>query len=175
MSEPKSTLKQKARQGLKEYLTIAGYLWVVFALFVLYKSVVLAEHHIPFAPQGVALLNALALAKVMMVAQHLHMGEKFKQAPLIYTTLFKSIAFAIVLGCFKMVEEVLKGLYHGKSLNESVHRIGGALEGILVLMTILTVVLIPYFAFMELDSILGKGSLRKLLFSPRHTAEGYRG
>ena len=105
MSEPKSTLKQKARQGLKEYLTIAGYLWVVLALFVLYKSVVLAEHHIPFAPQGVALLNALALAKVMMVAQHLHMGEKFKQAPLIYTTLSSQLLSPSYLAASRLLRK----------------------------------------------------------------------
>lgn len=171
MSKSAPTLKQKARQGMKEYLMIAGYLWVVFALFVLYKSVVLAEHHIPFALQGVALLNALALAKVMLVAQHLHLGEWFKRAPLVYSTLFKSMVFAIVLGCFKIIEEALMGLYHGQSIRESFRMLGGGpLRGILVLTTILAVVLIPYFAFTELSSVLGEGGLKKLLFAPRHIA-----
>lgn len=173
MNDSKPTLKQKAYQGVKEYLVITCYLWVVFALFVLYKSVVLAEHHIPFAPQGFALLNALALARVIMVAQHLHFGERFNEAPLIYTTVFKSVAFAILLGCFKILEETLIGLYHGHSFYESISAVGGGtLKGILVLITILAVVLIPFFAFTELSSVFGEDKLRKLLFTSRQIAGG---
>jgi hypothetical protein len=35
---------------------ISSYLCVVFSLFALYKSVILAEHHIAIASQGFALL-----------------------------------------------------------------------------------------------------------------------
>ena len=69
MSAPKPTVKQKADQGPNSYLTLACYLWVVFALFVLYRCVILSEHDIPFAPHGFALVNALVLAKVILVAQ----------------------------------------------------------------------------------------------------------
>lgn len=173
MNDPNRTLKQRLYQGMKEYLAITCYLWVVFALFVLYKSVVLSEQHISYAPHGFALLNALALAKVMLVAKDLHFGERFNEAPLIYTTLFKSTAFAILLGCFKILEETLIALYHGYSFNESISAVGGGtLKGILVLMTILAVVLIPFFAFAELGSVLGEDKLRKLLFTSRHIAGG---
>jgi hypothetical protein len=67
---------------------------VVFGLFVLHRSVISSEQHIPYAPHGFALLNALALGKVMLVAQDLHFGEWFNEAPLVLTTLFKSSAFA---------------------------------------------------------------------------------
>lgn len=43
MSALKPTVKQKTHQGLKDYLTLAFYLCVVFALFVLYRSVILSE------------------------------------------------------------------------------------------------------------------------------------
>jgi hypothetical protein len=85
------TLKQKAYQGLKEYLVISFYLWLVFGLFVLYKSVLLSEQHFSLLAHGVALFNALALAKVMLVAQELHFADYFQGKPLIYLTLFKSV------------------------------------------------------------------------------------
>lgn len=50
---------------------ISFYLFVVFSLFAIYRSVILAEHHIDFVPHGLALINALALAKVILVAQEL--------------------------------------------------------------------------------------------------------
>lgn len=41
---------------------------------------VLAEYHIDFAYHGFALINALALAKVMILVQDLHLGEKIVQS-----------------------------------------------------------------------------------------------
>ena len=80
MSAPHRTLKQKVYHGMKDYLFISLYLWLVFGLFVLYRSVIASEQHIPYAPHGFALLNALALGKVMLVAQDLHFGEWFNEA-----------------------------------------------------------------------------------------------
>jgi hypothetical protein len=175
MDAPKGTVKQKAYHELKEYLFISFYLWVVFALFVLYKAVILAEQHISFAAGGFAVINALALGKIMLIAQELHFGERYSDAPLIYPTLFKSVAFAIILGCFKILEEAGVGWYHGRSFQESMSEGGvggGTVKGILTLMAILAVLLVPFFGFTELRKALGKDELRRLLFSSRHPAGG---
>ena len=58
MGTKSETLKQKAYHELREYFVIVLYLWVVFGLFLLYKSVILAEEHIDFAAKGLALFNA---------------------------------------------------------------------------------------------------------------------
>jgi len=168
VDEPKRTLKQKAYQGLKDYLAISLYLWLVFGLFVLYKSVLLSEHHFSLLEHGVALFNALALGKIMLIGQELHFADQFKHKPLIYSTLFKSVAFALVLGLFKILEEAGVGRYHGKSFSESITEIGGGtLDGILVLMLILAVLLFPFFAFTELRRIFGGDKLRRLFFTSR--------
>jgi len=165
MGEPTRTLKQKAYQGLKEYIAISCYLWLVFGLFVLYRSVLLSER-ISVVAHGEALINALALGKVMLVAQELHFAEKFKDKPLIYATLFKSVAFALILGCFKILEEICIGLYHGKSAGQSIAEVGGGtLYGILAMTAILAVLLIPFFAFTELRGIFGKEKLAGLFFT----------
>jgi hypothetical protein len=162
------SLKQKVYRELKEYLAISCYLWLVFGLFVLYESVILAEHQIPFAAKGLALINALALGKIMLIAEDLHFADRFKNEPLIYPTLFKSAAFALILGCFKIVEEAGIGLYHGKGFSESITSIGGGtLKGILTMMALLGVLLIPFFGFTELREVVGKEKLRKLFFTSR--------
>ena len=168
MNKSNRTLKQKAYQELKQYLAITLYLWLVFGLFVLYKSILLSEHGISFTAHGMALFNALALGKIMLVARGLHFADYFKEKPLIYPTLLKSVAFAVVLGCFKILEEVGVGWYHGKSFSESISVGGGTLGGILALMAILAVLLIPFFAFAELRQILGADKLVRLFFTSRH-------
>jgi hypothetical protein len=173
MSASAETLKEKARREMRNFLVISLYLWIIFGLFVLYKSIILSEEHIPFAAHGFALINALAMAKVMLVAQGLHFADRFKEAPLIYPTLFKSAAFAVVLGVFKIVEEALIGLYHGRSFSESIASIGGGtLNGILSLTLLLAVLLIPFFGFAEVDRVFGEQKLKKLFFASRHPAEG---
>ena len=165
MPEPKRTLKQRVYQGFKEYLMISLYLWLVFGLFVLYRAVLLSER-VTLLAHGEALLNALALGKIMLVAQELHFAEKFRDKPLIYATLFRSAAFAIILGCFKVIEEICVGLYHSKSAAESIKEVGGGtLNGILAMMAILAVLLIPFFAFSELGNIIGREKLSAIFLT----------
>lgn len=162
------TLKERARRELKELLIITFYLWVVFSLFVVYKSVVLGEEHIPFAYHGFAIINALALAKIMLIARHLHLGERFDEAPLIYPTILKSALFSVVLACFKILEDAGVGFYRGKSFHQSITDLGGgSLKALLTLTALLFVVLIPFFAFSELQRVLGEGRLTQLFFHPR--------
>jgi hypothetical protein len=171
MSAAGPTLKQKAYKELKEFLAISAYLWLVFALFVLYKSVICSEPGTPLVAHGLALINALALGKIMLIAQSLHFADRFKNEPLIFPTLFKSAAFAIILGCFKVLEETLIGLYHGHSFEESLAGMGGGtLNGILCMIAILAVLLIPFFGFTELRGVLGEGKLASLFFASRHPA-----
>ena len=156
MGELKRTLRQKAYQGLKEYIVISCYLRLVFGLFVIYRAVLLSEG-ISTVAHGEALINALALGKVMLVAKELHFAENFKGKPLIYSTLFKSVAFAVVLGCFKIFEEICVGLFHGKSAGQSIAEVAGrTLNGIIAMTAILAVLLVPFFAFMELRDIFGR-------------------
>jgi hypothetical protein len=75
------------------------------------------------------------------------------------------------LSCFKIVEEILTGLYRARPLNECIAEVGGGtLGGILVVMAIIAVILIPFFAFAEMSSVPGGDKLRELLFAARQNA-----
>jgi len=156
---------------MREYLVMSFYLFVVFSMFLSYKSVILADHHIAFAPRGFgfALINALALAKVMLVAQELHLGDWFRDAPLIYPTVLKSFVFTIVLACFTIAEDVAVGVFHGRSFHESIAHVGGrSWNELLCVIGLLFVVLIPFFGFTELRRVFGEERLVGVFFRPRH-------
>lgn len=171
MSAPGRTLKQRLYRGVKEYLVISGYLFVVLGSFASYKAVVLGEIHNSFTPLGLALLNALALGKVVLVGKDLHFADRLKELPLIYPTLFRSIAFAVVLACFKILEAGAVSLYRGRSFTESIGTIGGGtLRGIITVTVISAIVLIPFFGFTELQRVLGAGKLEHLFFTSRDRA-----
>jgi hypothetical protein len=74
---PGSPAKGTTRPGeLKEFVVIAFYLWVVFALFLVYKSVLLNDQHIDYVANGVALVNALVLGKFVLIARAFHLGDQ---------------------------------------------------------------------------------------------------
>lgn len=167
MSDAQHHLKQKVAHQVREYFIISFYLFAVFSLFVVHKSLILAEHHIDYTLHGFALINALALAKVMLVAQDLHLGNWFDDSPLIYPTLLKSFLFTVMLTCFKIAEEFIVGRLRGRSFQQSVADLGGGTwKGIATLAALVFVMLIPFFGFNELRRIFGE-RLFALFFRPR--------
>jgi hypothetical protein len=164
-------LTQTAYHEAKEGLVIAFYLWVVFALLEMHKSVILGEHHIDIPAHGFALVNALALAKVVLVGRRLHLADNLlPNAPLIYPALLKSATFTLLLALVKILEDEAVGLYRGKSFNQSLADLGGgSWKAILSLAAIMFVVLIPFFGYTELQKILGEGTLEHIFFYRRKT------
>jgi hypothetical protein len=158
-------LKTGAIDESKKLFGIFIYLWVLLSMFSLHKALVLNDESLIYH-QGFALINALALAKVVLVAEFFHFGDTLKNRPLIYPIMFKSAVFAVILICFHIIEETLIGVLHGKTFSQSIPDIGGgSLQGILMVGIIMFVVLMPFFAFRELDRAIGKEQLRSLLFA----------
>src|SRR5207237_9546746 len=125
LHDRKKNLKHRLVDEVIKFLAIAFYLWVVFGVFALHESVVSAKDHINYHFYGFALVNALILGKVMLIAEDLHFADRFKDKPLIYPILCKAIAFSILFLVFDVVEEVVVGIFKGRTIGESIPSIGG--------------------------------------------------
>jgi hypothetical protein len=168
METAKRTIKQRAFHEAKEGLVLTLYLWAVFGLLLLHKSMILAEHHMDFAYHGLALINALALAKVMLLVRHFNVGDQLKNAPLIYPTVLKSAFFTVVLACFKILEDAVIGFFRHASFQESIAELGGGTwKGVLTLVLLVFAMLIPFVGYGELGRVMGEGKLEMLFFNPR--------
>lgn len=149
------------------------YLWLLFALFTYHKAIVLAQYNIAYEPFGVAFINAFILAKVMLVAEKMNLAAKLRNKPLAYPILTKSVVLAVIFILFNVVETMIKGLWQGKALSDSLPKIGGGSPAeFIVTGLILAVALIPFFAFRELSRALGKGVLDGLLLRKRQKTSG---
>lgn len=144
------------------------YLWLLFGLFALHKMIVLAQYKIDYRPFGLALFNAFVLAKIMLVAEEMNLATKFRKKGPIFPILHKSFLFAVILVCFTFAEKIVTGLWKGKTITESMPRIGsGSPVEIALASLIIAVALIPFFAFRELSRVMGKGVLETLLLKGR--------
>ena len=168
MNEPKRTWKQRFSHGIKQGLAIASYLFVVFTLFDIHKSVILAEYQFDLVEFGLNFINASALAKVILLGQELDFAEWFRDAPLIYSTLLKSFAYTVLLALFKIIEEFILATYHGRSIGEGMTAFSGEPWKVLLSLSVaLFVVLIPFFGFGELRRVFGE-DIVTVFFRPRH-------
>jgi len=96
MNERLLRLKTGAIDETRKLFGIFIYLWVLLSLFSLHKALVLNDESLIYH-QGFAIINALALAKVVLVAEFFHVGDTLKNRPLIYPIMFKSAVFAVIL------------------------------------------------------------------------------
>jgi hypothetical protein len=141
----------------------------------LHESVVSEKHHINYHFYGFAILNALILGKVMLVAEDLHFLDWLKDKPIIYPILCKAVAFSILFLVFDVVEEVLVGVFKGKTIGESIPSIGGGTpSGVFFVGIILAIALIPFFAFREVGRAIGERTLRSLMFTGGPKAVAFR-
>jgi hypothetical protein len=161
-------LRERASDEFKRFIVIFLYLWVVFGLLSIHKSLVLSQSHLEYPEQAFAIVNAFVFAKVLLVGEHFHLGTRFRDKPLIYPILHKCLVFTVVLLCFHIVESVLVGVWHGNTIADSFPpTFGGGPKGILSVFVVCFVVLLPFFGFREIGRVIGRKELWALIFTRR--------
>ena len=163
----KPNLKERAVHQLKEFLAMFIYLWVLLTLFVINQSVVLAREAHSYQAHFFAFINALILAKILLIGEDLHLGNRFRHKPLLYSIFYKCFIFMIFFIGVHILERVIEGVWSGRTIARSFPDIGGgSLTGILSLGATVFVALIPFFAFREISRVIGPSELWSLLLSP---------
>ncbi len=171
-NERLSRLKSGAIAETKKLVSVFLYLWVFLTVLSLHKAFIFNENMLTYQ-QGFALINALALAKIVVIGQDLHVGERLTRSlPLIYTIMLKAAVFAVIVIAFHVIEETLIGIWHGKTAAEAIPTLGdGSLQALLMLSIISFVALIPFFGFLEIQKALGVEQLRSILLRRRSSGQ----
>jgi hypothetical protein len=168
----KASLRERAIEELKEFVTIAAYLFVCFAAMAYFKASILKAHGISFAPFGLAAAKALICAKFVLMGQIVRLGERFKSLPLIWPTLFKSFCFLALLLVLNALEEIIVGMIHHRAIRDSMADFGGGtLDQLIAQSFIGFLILVPFFAFRTLGEVVGERNLVQLFFSRRHKVQ----
>ena len=160
-------------EEIKQLAGIFLFLFLFLGAFAAYRRLVLEEHGIAYAQYGFAAVEALVLAKVLLIGRMMHLGRRFQDQPLVVSTLYQTLVFSLFVLAFSVLEHIVLGLAHGEGVAASVRAVAsaGKLE-ILARVVVILIALIPFFALSEIDRVLGEGSLAALFFRRRDRRPG---
>ena len=158
----KAEMKQKAKHEGKELLLITAYLAFFFCALATYTTLLLKQYDVPFWNYAFALINSLVIAKVILIGQVVHLGEKYEHKPLLLSALYKAFMYCLFALAFHFVEELIKRLIHGANLAEASRTI--RIDQLLGHTLVVFCTFIPLFAFMEFRRVLGEETFYNLLF-----------
>jgi hypothetical protein len=161
-AEKKLGWKKKIGSELIEYGINSLYLFFFFSVFILYRKLVLAEYKISYLLYGVALIEALVLAKIIMIGNIMGLARRLQDKPLILPTLYKTVVFTVLTGIFVVLEHMVNGLLHGGGLGGGIHEMMSNGYQVLARGLVVFFAFIPFFAFKELGRVLGAGRIADL-------------
>jgi hypothetical protein len=143
--------KQRARDELRSYALVAGYLYVCFGAILLYKTALLREEGVAFLPHGLAAIKALILGKFILIGEAVGVGKHVQSRSLAFAISARTALFFLLLIVLSVVEELVVGKIHGRSLAGTLAEIREH-AGLEMLATsfLVLLILIPLIAFKEL-------------------------
>ena len=163
-----SGLKAKAAEELRLFWAIAIYLALMLGAFTWYRRFILSESGLSYLHYGAAAIEAMILAKIILLGRAVGLGRRAERAPLLVSVVIKSVVFALFAGLFFAVEHVIEGLVHRESWHTIVQGLASVgVDEILARTVMVIVAFIPFFAFWETERVLGEGTLSELFFRRR--------
>jgi hypothetical protein len=161
-----ATFKDRLLEEFKAFWVIVFYLWFFLGSFVIYRRLVAAEIGGGYLHYGFAFVQALIIAKVVLVGRMFAFTHRFDDRPLIVPVLYKSVLFGLLVVAFAVIEKVVEGWVHGEGLLGGLRtfRDTGAYE-VAARVVMLIVAFVPFFAFGELGRVLGTRKLAAMFFS----------
>lgn len=160
------TLKQRVLEALKVYGIITLYLWLSLGLFTVYRRLVLAETGTTYLHYGVALVEAMIIAKVVLVGRMFGFSRRFEDRALIVPVAYKSLLFGLLVLLFGVLEHLVGGWLHRRGMLGGLHEIAEVGTYELAARTLMMMVaFVPFFAFTELGRVLGTPRLAALFFA----------
>ncbi len=165
----KSTMKQKAAREGKELLILFVYLGFFFCALVTYKTLLLKGYEKVSLDYGFALINALVIAKVILLGDFVKAVHKYESRPLIVSVLYKAFLYGLLVFAFHLVEEVVKELIHHGDIGKAFHEV--QIDQLAIRCLIIFCTFLSLFGFRELRRAIGEEEFSNMVLRTSGTAK----
>jgi len=164
-------IKQRVLHEVAEYWINFVYVAFFLVAFTWYRRLVLAEYHIVYMHYWFPVIEAAVLAKVIIIGDLLQLGRRLDQQPLIIPTLYRTVVFTVWIAVFDILEATLRGLIHRQGLMGGLEELANRdWHEWVAACVVAFVAFIPFFAFKQLELVLGEDRLRPLFWRRRTPA-----
>lgn len=160
----KPTVRQKIEHEFVEFAGIALYLAFFFCSLSIYSILLLNEFDVSTSAfaVGTALINALIVAKVILIGEYARLGKRHENKAILLSALYKSILFSVLVLAFHFVEEAVKIAIHRQGFAGALHEV--RIDLLLARSLVVFCTFLPLFAFRELQRVMGEEKFRALFF-----------
>lgn len=154
----------------KKLVFLTVYLTLFLSSLTVYHSLILHGDILTYFRFGYNFVEALVLAKIILLGQMLKLGDKYEEKSLIIPVLYKAVVFSLFVFLFTGLEHFVLGLFKGDDLlllwkefteQKWIEAIGKLL--------ITFIFFIPLFSFLELKRIVGDDKVFALFFRRNKT------
>jgi hypothetical protein len=168
-SSAKPTTKQKVVDELWDMLSIFIYLSFFFCALTAYSNLLLHKYDVQYLNYAFALINALVIAKVILIGELAHLGRKYERWPLLWSSITKAFLFCLLVFAFHLVEEMVKHVIHGERAASVFREV--QIDELLSRTIVIFGTFIPLFAFRECRRVMGEEEFKTMFFKSPQTGK----
>lgn len=139
---------------------------VALGLLVLTKHLMLKQYGVQFSDFGAVVIGALIIGKVVLIADHLRITNKFPHRPLIYRIIWKSFVYVTAAFIVRTAEELIPRIIKTGSIGQGMANLVDEViwPHFWVIYIWLSVLLFTYCALRELVRVIGEDKVLELFF-----------
>lgn len=165
-AESPKSLRVRLWEETRLMLWVFLYIFLFLAALAAYRAVLLGAKGAPLSTILQCFIEAMVIAKVMVIGNALKLGDRFHLRRRSLRVLLRAASFTIFTLLFSGVEEWVKGLYHGQSTSQilqDLRALGPQL--VLARAVVLFIFFLPLFLIWEVCRILGEAKAIVLFFA----------
>ena len=160
-----STWKHRLLKEMAEVGLIFLMILLFLLMFATFRMMLLDSFSSKYFLYGTAIINAGIFAKVVAIGEMAHLGRRAEDRALIVSVLWKAFAFSLLVIAFELLEDNVKGYFHGEVV---FHKLDPIRRNELIARTVVAfLAFIPFFAFRELSRVVGHRRTLDLFFKNR--------
>lgn len=145
-------IKSRLWHEVVSFAAIALYLWFVLIFLRLYEWMALERNGLQVPSNPSLLVEILVIGKVILIAEALKFGNRFTLPAPVASIALRSFVFALLLLLIHLLENTIEAWWHGKSILQAM--LGAtSLRDAMIMTGILTIGMLPYQAFKEVQNL----------------------
>lgn len=160
--------KSKLEEEMQALALIALYIFFTLQALRLYRAFIEGRDPFDGLEMGATAIEALVIAKVIILGDLLKISHKYLDRPALVPTLYRALLFAVFILIFSSLELFVKGLIHGLGAATSFQDVLNKERGIrLAQAAFMFLAGIPLFATWEISRHIGERTLVEIFLGKK--------